>query len=195
MSTASGTDILANVSKSYGIIFDIRTHRNTSSVLIVGIEVLVHSTDAINYEVWTMSGSWRDINTNETAFHSGFEKIANGTFVGMGVCYDCGFTPIPNDAFDSVFVEGSKAAQSFWVSLSADSLVFKNAEVPASSCDSFVVENGAAVLVSSVDDADTVFDLSDGKGFLGMVHYQVKFRDVIGTDSPTPSSVSGLLDS
>lgn len=188
MSTAPGVDLFANVSKSYGMIFDITTHRNTSSVLIVGVDLLVHSTDYFDYEVWTMSGSWKEINTDETALHSGFEKVANGTLLGVGVCQDCGFTSIPIDDFRNVYLTGPNAVQSFMIILSSDSLVFKNDETSGSSCESFVVDKGAAMLVDSVGDLDTVLDLSDGKCFLGVIHYQSKFRDVLESDSHKPSS-------
>lgn len=191
-STASDSEMLTNVSKSYGMIFDITTHRNISSVLVVGMEFFVSSTENVDYEVWTMSGSWREINTNETSFHSGFKRIANGTFIGRGVCDDCGFTSIPMDEFENVFVDGIKVVQSFWVALSSDSFVFKNIDLAKSSCDSFTMDSGAAVLVNAMESTNPTSDLSDGKGFLGVIHYQSKSRDVVGTDYPTSSPTVSL---
>lgn len=193
MSTASGLELLTNVSKSYGIMFDITTHRNISSVLIVGLDLLVYSTEPINYEVWTMSGLWRDVNTNETNLDTAFERQSNGTIFGRGVCEDCGFTSIPFDQFQNVLVKGSKSVQSFWVTLSSDSLVFKNDVAAQPLSDSFSINSGSAVLVSSTEIINPLLDLSDGKGFLGTIHYQSKFRDIADTVSPTPSPLSESL--
>lgn len=193
MSTASGQELFTNVSKSHGMMFDITTHRNISSVLIIGIDLLVHSIGPINYEVWTMTGSWRDIDTNETNLHTAFERQSNGTIFGRGVCEDCGFTSIPLDEFQNVFVKGSKAVQSFWVSLSSDSLVFKNEFVARALCDSFSVNSGSAVLVNSKESINPSLDLSDDKGFLGTIHYQSKFLDIAETISPTSSPLSDNL--
>ena len=188
--TTAGPELLTGVSKSYGIIFDIRTHRNISSVIISGLDLLIFSTAYVEYEILSMSGSWRDINTNETSLYSVFESVANGTILGQGVCDDCGFTSIPSDSFRHVFVDDANAVQSFWVNLSSDNLVFTNS-FSTKTCDSFTVNDGSAVLLDSAESVSSAFDLIDSKGFIGVIHYQSIFRDVVGTDNPT---LSPLLD-
>ena len=188
--TTAGPELLTGVSKSYGIIFDIRTHRNISSVIISGLDLLIFSTAYVEYEILSMSGSWRDINTNETSLYSVFESVANGTILGQGVCDDCGFTSIPSDSFRHVFVDDANAVQSFWVNLSSDNLVLTNS-FSTKTCDSFAVNDGSAVLLDSAESVSSAFDLIDSKGFIGVIHYQSIFRDVVGTDNPT---LSPLLD-
>ena len=192
MKTAEGPELLTNVSKSYGIIFDITTHRNISSVLILGLDLLVFSTEYVDYEVLTMSGSWRDVYTNNTSLRSVFERVANGTVLGQGVCGDCGFTTLPIDGFQHVMINHANAVQTFWVNLSSDNLVLMNS-FSKKSCDSFAVNDGSAVLLESSESVNSAFDLIDSKGFIGVIHYQSMFRDAVGTDNPTPSPLSDVI--
>lgn len=181
MSTVSDRpELSTNISKSYGFIFDIKSHHNISSLMILGMDLLVNSTDNVDYEMWSMSGSWQDINTNETAFRSGFDKVANGTLLGQGVCDNCGLTSIPMEEFQSIFIRGPDAVHSLWIMLSSDSLVFRDNSVD-SSCDSFEVNSGSAVFVDSVENVN-VGDLSASKGFLGVIYYQPKYREIVTGD-------------
>ncbi|KAL7480617.1 hypothetical protein ACHAW6_006295, partial [Cyclotella cf. meneghiniana] len=194
MATASWSEMLTDVSKSYGLVFDIQTNRNISSLVIVGMEMLVYAPNYIQYEVWTMPGSWRDIETSESAaFYSLFLPVANGTMLGRGVCEDCGFSSIPLEEFQDVVILGADTLQSFWVTLSSDDLVFKkhdNTEIVQSSCDSFTVNVGSAVLVYPLESVDPTQDLSDNRGFLGAIQYESVFRDIAGASYPTLSPVA-----
>ena len=192
MATASWSDVQTNVSKSYGLIFDIQTNRNISSLVIVGMELLVYATNYIHYEVWTMPGSWRQLNTSHSAaFYASFSPVANGTMLGRGVCEDCGYSPL--EEFQDVVIEGAKTVQSFWVTLASDNLVFKKRNktpIAQSSCDSFVVNVGSAVLAYPLESVDPTLDLSDNNEFLGAIQYQSMFRDIAGTSHPTPSPLT-----
>ncbi|KAL3778657.1 hypothetical protein HJC23_008641 [Cyclotella cryptica] len=194
MATASWLDLQSDVSKSYGLIFDIQTNRNISSLVIAGMELLLYTTNSIHYEVWTMPGSWRELNTSESAaFSSSFSPVANGTMLGRGVCEDCGFSSIPLDDFQDVLIEGAKTVQSFWVTLASDNLVFKKhdkSQIAQSSCDSFTVNVGSAVLVYPLENVDPDLDLSGNNGFLGAIQYESMFRDIAGTPHPTPSPLN-----
>ena len=194
MTTASWSEILKDVSKSYGVIFDIQTNRNISSLVIVGMELLVYAPSYIHYEVWTMPGSWRELDASESAsFSSLFLPVANGIMLGRGVCEDCGFSSIPLKEFQDVVIQGANTMQSFWITLSSDDLVFKKhdkTETVQSSCDSFTVHVGSAVLVYPLESVDPMLKLSDNRGFLGAIQYESVFRDTPGGSYPTPSPVT-----
>ncbi|KAL7520204.1 hypothetical protein ACHAWX_006836 [Stephanocyclus meneghinianus] len=156
------------------------------------MELLVYATNYIHYEVWTMPGSWRQLNTSHSAaFYASFSPVANGTMLGRGVCEDCGYSPL--EEFQDVVIEGAKTVQSFWVTLASDNLVFKKRNktpIAQSSCDSFVVNVGSAVLAYPLESVDPTLDLSDNNEFLGAIQYQSMFRDIAGTSHPTPSPLT-----
>jgi hypothetical protein len=186
--TASGSSLFADAGKSYGMIFDIQTNQNISSVLIVGMELLVYVNNYVDYEVWTAKGSWRELNvTKDVPMLSSFDLVANGTLLGRGVCESCGFSSIPLAEFGDVLIDGAKTVQSFYITLSSDSLVFKGGSEVTQSCDSFVVSGGSAVLAYPMKTIEPTLDLSDNKAFVGVIYYESEFQDILSTAHPTRS--------
>lgn len=118
---------------------------------------------------------------------SSFDLVANGTLLGRGVCESCGFSSIPLAEFGDVLIDGAKTVQSFYITLSSDSLVFKGGSEVTQSCDSFVVSGGSAVLAYPMKTIEPTLDLSDNKAFLGVIYYESEFQDILSTAHPTRS--------
>jgi hypothetical protein len=109
-------------------------------------------------------GSLVFFDVNLDSFCRADKRLANGTFLGQSVCDDCGLTFILIVEFQSVFLRGPEAVQSFCTTLPSDGLMFEDDPSAENSCDSFQVNSGFAVLDDSVENVDIASGLSSDKG-------------------------------
>jgi hypothetical protein len=181
--TSSGTDLIHDISKAYGILFDVEI--GELPLIITSIELYIDTSFPTYYEVHTKDGSWK---SDEVL--SGFQQVSHGNIVGGGVCQDssnlnCTFARIPNDDL-SLFLP-SMSRQSFYVTLTTDDLVFQHrseygnggidfVDIVQVSKPELTVYIGAAVLQYPLESADPTTDFRPG-GFIGRLIYQVVEED------------------
>jgi hypothetical protein len=175
--TSSGDDLVHDIGKAYGIIFDVET--GLKSLTISSIELYLDTSFPVHYEVHTKNGSWKQYEVL-----TGFREVSHGTIVGGGVCQDtknCTFARVPNGDFDSVVIpRGSR--QTFYVTSTTDDLVFQHfvkdgagninfVDIVQASSPELTVYRGAAVLAYPLALADPTTDFRPG-GFIGRLVYE-----------------------
>ena len=181
LTTTNGEALVAGISKSYGIVFDIESL--VPSLTVTGMDLYLDTSFSSRYEVWMTQGSWRD--------GAEFVEIAHGTIDGTGVCHDvhldnCEFAPIPSDEFDRTTILAGQR-KSFWVTLRDDDLVSHNRFVghdqdnlEDADTDTVYVTNtemnvyyGTAILDYPIQNADPETDYRCSRGFIGKIRYKV----------------------
>ncbi|KAL7482802.1 hypothetical protein ACHAW6_008467 [Cyclotella cf. meneghiniana] len=175
--TSSGDDLVHDIGKAYGIIFDVET--GLKSLTISSIELYLDTSFPVHFEVHTKNGSWK-----QDEVISGFREVSHGTIVGGGVCQDtknCTFARIPNEDFESLVLP-SGSRQTFYITSTTDDLVFQHfvkdgasginfADIVQASSPELTVYLGAAVLAYPLALADPTTDFRPG-GFIGRLIYE-----------------------
>lgn len=177
-------DILAGTGNSYGLVFDVEVHQHVSSSLtILGMDILVNSDDPLTYTISTTEGSWRDLDMTSAAnFQQAFWTVASGTTSGNGL------TTIHMTDFKDVILSSTERRQAFWIALNGDGLVYKNYddrivgsadEIKQKSSSEFDLYYGRAIMHYPF--ANPRQDFRDHKGFVGRLWYS------LDTFSPSPT--------
>lgn len=177
--TASGSDLVHDISKAFGILFHVQTQ--DMPLIITSIELYLDTAFPAHYEVHTKDNSWK-----ESELVSGFRQISHGNIIGGGVCRDennCTFARIPSEDIEPLLVP-RKSRQSFYVTLTTDDLVYHHYssygnigmidyvdEIQASSPE-LTVFLGSAVLTYPLTLADPATDFRPG-GFVGKLIYEI----------------------
>jgi len=174
--TASGTDLVHDISKAYGILFDIETGLD---LIITSIELYLDTAFPAHYEVHTKENSWK-----ESELLSGFRQISHGNIIGGGVCHDensCTFARVQD--FEPLLMQG-KSRQSFYITLTTDDLVYHHyssygdpgmidyTDVIQASSPELTLYLGSAVLTYPLTLADPATDFRPG-GFIGKLTYEI----------------------
>ncbi|KAL7471902.1 hypothetical protein ACHAXS_012218 [Conticribra weissflogii] len=181
-------------SRSYGILFRVRTTSDADAVRILGMDIYAASSspdEELHYEIWTKEGTWEGYEGNAAAF----EKIAEGNVVSKGECSNesaangttttCEFTRLPWEEFAPVSLAGGGGSRSFYVTLPSGRLVYgrRGAENEASgaaaaavmerySTPELEIYEGAGVLRYPLEEAtDRTLDYRSPRSFLGRIYY------------------------
>lgn len=185
-------------SRSYGILFRVRTTSRAAAVRILGMDIYASSpNEELHYEIWTKEGSWRGYQGNITAF----EKIAEGIVVSKGECLSneaaneastttrmrCELTSLPWEEFEAVSVSGGGGSRSFYVTLHSNVLVYGRPETAAVEEDAdgpvmavmerhstpeLEIYQGTGVLTYPFEEAtDGTLHYRSPRLFLGRIHY------------------------
>lgn len=176
LTTTHGQGLVSDLSKSYGIVFDIESL--VASITITGMDLYLDTSFSSRYEVWVRDGTE-------------FVEIAHGTINGTGVCHDvhldnCDFAPIPSDEFDSTTITVGRR-KSFWVTLRDDDLVSHNfvahdqdngqvledADAVYATNTEMKVYYGTSILTYPIHLADPETDYRSSRGFIGKIRYKV----------------------
>lgn len=183
--TGFGPDLYSRISRSYGIVFDIKTTPQSPTVAIEGLDIYSSSTSNVTYEIWTKEGSWQGYEGKLEEF----TKIAEGEVESAGECTEeylvansgeCIFTSIPFDNFQAVPILGGGATRSFYITLQSKEIVYSIGNSTEGSAEMTVwsgspeleIYEGAGVLMYPFDAAtDLLLHYRKPRGFLGVVHY------------------------
>ncbi len=196
MQTVRNINALSGISKSHGLLFDIETNANISSLNVVSMELLIDSQGPIEYEIWTKKGSRHELDLTDPNFYTAFYKVSEGIINASGVCETCGFSPIPLDQFQDVLIEGWRTRQAFWISLKQNSLVFQEYKeeqeirdlqvISQIAIPEFEVYYGTAVLYEPINMVNPRQDFRGVMGFLGKIWYQANFMNESSVNTSSP---------
>jgi len=198
MQTVRSINTLSGISKSHGLLFDIETNSNISSLNIVSMELLIDSQGPIEYEIWTMKGSRHELDLTDPNFFTAFYKVSEGILNANGVCETCGFSSIPLDQFQDVLIEGWRTRQAFWISLKQNTLIFQEYEdekeshnlqvISQFATPEFEIYYGTAVLFEPINVVNPKLDFRGVMGFLGKIWYQANFMNEPSVNASSPST-------
>lgn len=198
MQTVRSINTLSGISKSHGLLFDIETNSNISSLNVVSMELLIDSQGPIEYEIWTMNGSRHELDLTDPNFFTAFYKVSEGILNASGVCETCGFSSIPLDQFQDVLIEGWRTRQAFWISLKQNTLVFQEYEdqkeshnlqvISQVATPEFEIYYGTAVLFEPINMVNPKLDFRGVMGFLGKIWYQANFMNESSVNASSPST-------
>ena len=185
LTTSSGSNLIRDISKAYGIIFDVQA--KSMPLTITAVELYLDTSFPTRYEVHVKDGSWKSSDVL-----SDFYQISHGNIVGAGVCQNqnnCTFARVPSEDFHSLFLS-SNSRQSFYVTLTTDDLVYQHIpqesggidfnDIVQAEDDVLIAYLGASVLVYPLEVADPATDFRQG-GFIGRLIYEVVEDDDIDT--------------
>lgn len=174
--TSSGADLVYDISKAYGILFDLET--GESPLTVVSMELYLDTSFLAHYEIHTKEGSWKGKGNDL----SGFRQVSHGSITGMGVCQqedNCTLATISSEEFQPILLP-SMSRHSFYVTLTTDDLIYQHLadsgginydDVEQASDSELTVYKGAAVLKYPLELADPTTDFRPG-GFIGRLIYE-----------------------
>ncbi len=183
--TGFGPTLFSGISRSYGIVFDIKTTLESPTITIEGLDIYTSSTSNVTYEIWTKEGSWQGFEGKLEEF----VKIAEGEVQSKGECSEeylaanngvCIFTSIPLDNFEAVPIIGGGATRAFYITLQSKEIVYSIGNSTEGSADMTIwsgspeleIYEGAGVLMYPFNMAtDLLLHYRKPRGFLGVVHY------------------------
>lgn len=176
--TVPDIDVTTGRGKSYGILYDVVNTHDSSSLVIVSMDLYIDTTSATHYEIWTKQGSWQDMGSD---FLEGFRQIFSGSITGRGPSE---FTRIAIEDFENVRIGGGQR-QTFYVTSRDNNLIYTSNEgggvsrhdvgrnVIQASSKQFDVFFGAAVRTYPLENADPMTDFWYNAGFLGRVWFEI----------------------
>ena len=124
----AGAELYVGTSKSYGIVFEVRTQPDAETLRVQGLDIYASVEGEVEYEVRSKEGGWEGFEGDEDAF----PVVAAGTAYSRGKCdadtADCGshFARIRGD-FADMGVRGGGGSRSFYVALTARELLYSSA--------------------------------------------------------------------
>ena len=174
---------------SFGILFDVTINSNSSSVTIMGVNLLIEAPYEVEYEVYSKPGSWQNVNETNPDYMEGFELVSNGVVNGTGTST---FSTIPLDQFENIAAQGG-TQQAFYVTTKENTLrviTMESAPPVLTSTPEFEVLFGSSVmqypLFGPAVDPFSGSYLREDRAFLGRIHYAV----AVSPDGTSAGSVS-----
>lgn len=171
-------DILSSpldpTSGSFGNVFSVRTVDGGLPVLVTSIDFYTDQTIELEYEVYTLSGPYKDVKTGQTSLGdiSRWTLVASGRVIGEGADR---VTPIPESAFTPVEVDGNGAYQSFYVTLTTPDIRYRpgtgssDLQQAYAATDELKLIEGVGVILFPMP--ENVANFLAPRRFLGNVHY------------------------
>jgi hypothetical protein len=179
--TVPDIDVTTGRGKSYGILYDVVNTHDSSSLVIVSMDLYIDTTSATHYEVWTKQGSWQDVvQIEDPDYLEGFRQVFSGSITGKGPSE---FTRIAIQDFENVRIGGGQR-QTFYVTSRDNNLIYTINEgggvsrhdvgrnVVQASSKEFDLYFGAAVRTYPLENADPTTDFWFNAGFLGRVWFE-----------------------
>ena len=124
----TGADLYEGTSKSYGIVFEVRTQPGAPTLRVSGLDIYADVTGEVEYEVRSKEGGWEGFEGDADAF----PVVAAGTAYSRGKCdaatADCAshFARIRGD-FGDMGVRGGGGSRSFYVTLTTRDILYSSA--------------------------------------------------------------------
>ena len=167
-------------SGSYGNMFAVRTKSGGPPVRITSLDFYTDRTYEVTYEVWTLDGPYDGNSLTDPGL---WTRIAGGKVMGQGRTRP---TPIPENNFVPVDVEGNGGFRSFYVTLTTPDIRYRTGAgtsdgqlTYADSSELTIYEGLGVILYPKPTD---LVNFKKPRNFLGNIHYTSA-----ETCAPTPA--------
>jgi len=166
-------------SGSYGNIFAVRTKLGGPPVRVTSLDFYTDRTYQVTYEVWTLDGPY---DSNSLIDQGVWTQIAGGKVMGQGSSRP---TPIPEESFIPVDVEGNGGFRSFYITLTTPDIRYRTgagtSDGQLTYVDSSVLSIYEGLGVILYPKPTDIVNFMKPRNFLGDIHYSSA-----ETCAPTP---------
>ena len=167
-------------SGSYGNMFAVRTKAGGPPVRITSLDFYTDRTYQVTYEVWTLDGPY---DGNSLIDQGVWTQIAGGKVMGQGSARP---TPIPENNFIPVDVEGNGGFRSFYVTLTTPDIRYRegagtsDGQLTYADSSELTIYEGLGVII--YPKPTDLVNFMKPRNFLGSIHYTSA-----ETCAPTPA--------